>query len=379
MQRAPDLLSYLQIHVDEDPSPGRFILTGSQNFALMDSVSQSLAGRTALLELLPLSLEELRRFPGAPEDLDAILWSGGYPRIFEQKLDPSEWLASYTATYIERDVRSLLNVGDLEAFQTFLRLCAGRVGQLLNLSDLASDCGISQPTARRWLSVLEASFVVFRVSPFHANFGKRLIKTPKLYFYDTGLAVSLLGIEHPSQLSSHPLRGAIFENWVASEIVKEHCHHGKRPRLFFYQERGRLEIDFILEQGAELVAMEVKAGRTPSSSFFGAFPTLESRISDRGDARWRLSRRIVVYGGASPRPGAWGNWWPGRIFRDWACWPRAEATACHLPAPSVCPPSLSESPARSPPGSPPSPRPEKGPGTGPPPPGGHSGPSPPPR
>jgi hypothetical protein len=263
----------------------------------MDSVSQSLAGRTSVLELLPLALEEIRRFPAPPGELDSILWTGGYPRIFEQSLDPAEWLASYTATYIERDVRSLLNVGDLEAFQTFLRLCAGRVGQLLNLSALAADCGISQPTARRWLSVLEASFVVFRVPPFHANFGKRLIKTPKLYFYDSGLVVSLLAIERPEQLTGHPLRGAVFENWVASEIVKEHRHRGRLPRLSFYQERGRLEIDFILEQGAELVAVEVKAGRTPSSSYFGALPTFASRLSERGDARWRLSRRIVVYGG----------------------------------------------------------------------------------
>ncbi len=297
VQRAPGLLSYLQVDVDEDPTPGRFILTGSKNFALLDSVSQSLAGRTALLELLPFSLPEVREFPEAPDEIDTVLWSGGYPRIFEQKLNPSEWLASYTGTYLERDVRGLLNVGDLEAFQTFLRLCAGRVGQLLNLSGLASDCGISQPTARRWLSVLEASFIVFRVPPFHANFGKRLIKTPKLYFYDSGLVVSLIGIEHPDQISSHPLRGAIFENWIASEVAKEHSHRGKRRRLFFYQERGRLEIDFILEQGSELVAVEAKAGRTPSSSYFGAFPTFEKRISERGDDRWHLSRRIVVYGG----------------------------------------------------------------------------------
>jgi hypothetical protein len=171
------------------------------------------------------------------------------------------------------------------------------LAHLSALSALAADGGISQPTARRWLSVLEASFVVFRVPPFHANFGKRLIKTPKLYFYDSGLVVSLLAIERPDQLTGHPLRGAVFEDWVASEIVKEHRHRGRRPRLSFYQERGRLEIDFILEQGAELVAIEVKAGRTPSSSYFGALPTFASRLSERGDARWRLSRRIVVYGG----------------------------------------------------------------------------------
>ena len=297
IQRAPELLSYIQVVVDEDSTPGRFLLTGSQNLGLLDSVTQSLAGRTALVQLLPLDLDELRRFSNAPGDLNSVLWSGAYPRIHDRRLDPAEWLESYTATYVERDVRTVLNVGDLEALQTFLRMCAGRVGQLLNLSSLASDCGISQPTARRWLSVLEASFVLFRVSPFHGSFGKRLMKTPKLYFYDSGLAASLLGIERPDQLAHHPLRGGIFECWVASEILKAHFHRGRRPRLFFYRERGRLEIDFLIETGTDLIALEVKAGRTPSSSFFGAFRLFEQRLAERGDARWRLSRRIVVYGG----------------------------------------------------------------------------------
>lgn len=297
VQRAPDLLSFLQVRVDADPRPGQFILTGSSDFAMLSSVSQSLAGRTALLQLLPLDLAEMRRFPDPSSDLDTVLWTGGYPRIHERRLDPAEWLESYTATYLERDVRSLLGVGDLEAFQTFLRLCAGRAGQLVNLSGLASDCGVSQPTARRWLSVLEASFITFRVSPFHANFGKRLIKTPKLYFHDTGLAANLLGIDRPGQLAVHPLRGALFENLVASELIKRYRHHGRVPRLFFYQERGRLEIDFVLEQGAELVGIEVKAARTPSSSYFGPMRTLAERLATRGDGRWRLSRRIVVYGG----------------------------------------------------------------------------------
>ena len=297
IQRAPELLSYIQVIVDGDPSPGRFLLTGSQNLGLLDSVTQSLAGRTALVRLLPLDLDELRRFPNPPGDLHSVLWYGGYPRIHERGLDPAEWLESYTATYVERDVRSVLNVGDLEAFQTFVRLCAGRLGQLLNLSSLASDCGISQPTARRWLSVLEASFVLFRVPPFHGNLGKRLVKTPKLYFFDSGLAASLLGIERPDQLTHHPLRGGIFESWVASEVLKAHFHRGKRPRLFFYRERGRLEIDFLLERGTELIALEVKSSRTPSSSFFGRFPLFEQRLAERGDARWQLYRKIVVYGG----------------------------------------------------------------------------------
>ena len=282
-----------------------------------------------VLELLPLDLEEIRRFPEPASTLDSLLWTGGYPRIHERRIDPSEWLSSYTATYIERDVRSLLNVGDLEAFQTFLRLCAGRVGQLLNLSALASDAGISQPTARRWLSVLEASFVVFRVTPFHASFGKCLIKTPKLYFYDTGLVVSLLGIEHPDQLARHPLRGPVFESWVASEIVKQHRHRGRRSRLFFYQERGRLEIDLLLERGADLIAIEAKAGATPSSSYFSAFSALEQRLSERGDDRWQLARRIVVYGGERSQGRSQGELvaWPDLPAWNLSQGPAADATS----------------------------------------------------
>jgi hypothetical protein len=299
VQRTPEILSYLQTLVDEDPRPGQFLLTGSQNFALLDSVSQSLAGRTAILELLPLDLEEIRRFPEVPWDIHTILWTGGYPRIYERRLQASEWLAAYIATYLERDVRNLLNVGDLEAFQTFVRLCAGRAGQLLNLSALAVDSGVSQPTARRWLSVLEASYIVFRLPPFHANFGKRLIKAPKLYFYDSGLAANLLGIEQPDQLATHPLRGAIFENWVISEIAKQFRHRAKRPRIAFYQERGRLEIDLLIEQAADITLVEIKSGQTPSSRYFANFPAFAARLDERKDGRWRLSRRLVVYAGDS--------------------------------------------------------------------------------
>ena len=297
VQRAPELLSYLQGIVDEDPAPGRFILTGSHNVALMEGVSQSLAGRAALLELLPLELEEIGRFDRKADDLDTTLWRGGYPRIHDRDLPAAQWLADYTATYLERDVRSLLSVGDLQTFHTFLRMCAGRVGQLLNLASLAADCGVSQPTARRWLSTLEASFIVFRLSPFHANLGKRLAKRSKLYFHDPGLALSLLGIEEPAQLATHPLRGAMFEGWVVSEVVKWHRHRGLRPELSFYRERDRLEVDLVLERGTELTLVEAKAGRTPHSEQFAAFPALAARIDARGDERWQVGRRLVVYGG----------------------------------------------------------------------------------
>ncbi|HMB53475.1 MAG TPA: DUF4143 domain-containing protein, partial [Thermoanaerobaculia bacterium] len=206
-----------------------------------------------------------------------------------------EWLAAYTATYVERDVRQLVNVGDLLLFQTFLRLCAGRTGQLLNLNSLANDCGISQPTARSWLSVLEASYVVFRLPPYFANLGKRLIKTPKLYFHDTGLAANLLGIETVGQLATHPLRGALFETWVIGEIAKAHLHRARRPRLYFYRERGELEIDLVLERGGELVLVEVKSAQTPSGRYFRAFDRFADRLA--GKKLPRVAQRVVVYGG----------------------------------------------------------------------------------
>jgi predicted AAA+ superfamily ATPase len=298
VQRVPQLASYLQGLVDEDPSPGRFLLTGSQNLAVMQTVSQSLAGRTALVELLPLDLAEVRRFPEPPTNLFTTLWTGGYPRIHDQGLPAGEWLADYAATYVERDVRQLIQLGDLLLFQTFLRLCAGRTGQLLNLSSLAADCGVSPPTARSWLSVLEASYIAFRLPPLHTNLSKRLIKTPKLYFYDSGLAASLLGLEEPRQLATHPLRGPLFETWVVAEVLKQHRHRGRRPRLFFYQERGRLEIDLVIERGAELAVVEIKAGQTPQSKYFSAFDRLAQRLSAKGEsAPWHLGERVVVYGG----------------------------------------------------------------------------------
>jgi uncharacterized protein len=318
VQRVPHLFSYLQGLVDDDPRSGRFVLTGSQNLALVDALSQSLAGRTTLTELLPLSLEEIRRFPDSPSDLDSLLWRGGYPRIYERDLPAHEWLADYIATYVERDVRQLVNVGDLLLFQTFLRLCASRTGQLLNLSSLANDCGISQPTARSWLSVLEATYIVFRLPPFFANLGKRLIKTPKLYFYDSGLAANLLNIENPRQLATHPLRGSLFETWVVGEIAKAHFHHGRRPRLSFYRDRDRLEIDLVLERGSDLVLVEIKSAQTPSGKQFAAFERFAQAIDGQGNQR--ISDRIVVYGGEESHRRSVGQHlsWRDLDAVDWA-------------------------------------------------------------
>jgi uncharacterized protein len=289
VQRAPQLLSYIQVDVDETKTPGRWILTGSQNLLLLSTVSQSLAGRSALLELLPLSCSELH-LAGIKGDLFTTLWRGGYPPLFDRNEEPQEWLADYVATYIERDVRQVLNVGDLLAFQTFLRLCASRTGQILNLSQLGSDAGIALNTAKAWLSVLEASYIVARLPPLFRNIGKRLIKSPKLHFLDSGLACYLLGIRTAQELCNHPLRGAIFESWIYAEIVKAHRNQGIVPRLSFYRDGAGHEVDLIVEQGPKLVAIEAKSGATVSNDAFYGLNRLADLLPEVG-------KRFVVHGG----------------------------------------------------------------------------------
>lgn len=297
IQRAPVLPSYLQGRIDDDPAPGRFILTGSQNLALLDSISQSLAGRTAVLHLLPLARSEVLRFPRHPETLEATLLAGGYPRIFDRELEPSDWLRSYVATYIERDVRAISAVGDLVTFQRFVELCAGRTGQLLNYSALASDCGVSQPTAKAWLSILEASFVVFRLPALRRNARKRAVKMPKLHFYDTGLACWLLGIRRPGDLRSHPLRGAIFESWVVSEIAKYRTNRGETSGLSYYRDRDGAEVDVVVERPDGLTLVEVKSAQTASESLLDGARRVRGLLA-------RTVRRcdvIAVYGGDAPQ------------------------------------------------------------------------------
>ncbi len=262
VQRAPDLPSYLQGLIDEDPSPGRWILTGSQNLALLETISQSLAGRAAILHLLPLARSEVLRFARHPSTLDETLLTGGYPRIFDFQLDSTDWLRSYVATYVERDVRRLMNIGDLTTFQRFVELCAGRTAQMLNYSALAGDCGITQPTAKAWLSVLETSFVAFRLPAFSGNVRKRLTKMPKLHFHDTGLVCWLLGIRNVEQLRSHPLRGAIFETWVVSEILKHRTNAGEVGGLYHYRDQSRVEADLVIEHPDRLTLVEAKAAQT---------------------------------------------------------------------------------------------------------------------
>lgn len=295
VQRAPALLSYLQEIVDERRRNGDWVLSGSQNFALLERVTQSLAGRTAMLQLLPLSFEEVRTL-GRPRSLDEQLLRGGYPRLYDQDLAPQVWLADYVMSYIERDVRQLQDIGDLGAFQTFLRVCAGRVGQVLNLSALGADCGISHTTARRWMSVLESSYVAFLLRPLHRNVTKRLTKSPKLHFYDVGLAAYLLGIRTRDDLAYHPLRGALFENWVVSEVLKWRWNRGLSGELAYYRDARGAEIDLVLDRPFEPVALEVKAGRTPLFDLGPAFESLASTLRAPPIPARSLTRR-VAYGG----------------------------------------------------------------------------------
>jgi len=296
VQQAPDLLGYLQDQVDRTPTPGQFILTGSQHFGLSQAISQSLAGRTAVLHLLPPSLGELRRFPDPPKDLFHTLFVGGYPRIHDKGIPPGRWLADYLATYVQRDVRQVLNVGDLTTFTTFLRLCAGSTAQELNLSRLAADAGIAQPTAKAWLSVLETGFLGFRLPPWHANLRKRWVKAPKFHLFDTGLTCHLLGIQSPDQLRTHPLRGAVFESWVAAECLKAYHHRGRQPAAFHFREVSGREVDLILEDGPRLHLVEVKSGQTLDGGWITPLLSLQQELAIRPGTP--TIQTALVYGGA---------------------------------------------------------------------------------
>ena len=264
-QRWPDLFSYLQGMIDEEPIPGKFILTGSQQFGLLAGVSQSLAGRVGMTALLPLSISELPAASQSSQSLDTLIIKGSYPALYMRDISPADWFASYIATYIERDIRQVLRVHDLSVFQRFVRLCAGRNGQLLNLNALAGETGVSQKTARSWLSVLESSYIVHLLPPYFRNFGKRLIKTPKLYFLDQGLACWLLGIRSHEHLALHPMRGAIFESFIISEFLKSRYNRGQPPDLYFWRDNNGLEADIVFERGTKLQPVEIKSGQTITS------------------------------------------------------------------------------------------------------------------
>lgn len=290
VQRSPKLFSYLQTRVDEAGKTGLFVITGSQQFGLLSGITQSLAGRAGLLQLLPLSFDELKKGGKEVKSPEALLYQGGYPPLYSRRVTPVSWYANYVMTYIERDVRQLINVKDLSVFQRFLKLCAARTGQLLNLSNLANDCGITHNTAKAWVSVLEASYLVFLMHPHHKNFGKRLVKTPKLYFYDTGLAAWLLGIEDAKHMAIHSMRGELFESFVVSEMLKARFNKGLPSNLFFWRDNTGNEVDVLIEKGEQLTAVEIKSGRTVTEDYFASL-TRWRRISGNS------GKQYVVYGG----------------------------------------------------------------------------------
>lgn len=289
IQRVPKLLSQIQVSADERHCPGQFVLTGSQNFSLMRGVSQSLAGRTALVTLLPLSVSELGSRLQA-QSLDETLWKGFYPKIYGQDISPTDELAFYVQTYLERDVREVENVRNLRTFSTFLRLAAGRTGQILNVSSLASDVGISPKVASEWLSLLEASFVVRFLEPWHANLNKRLTKAPKLYFTDVGLAASLIGITEPTQLATHPLRGPLFETMVVGEFLKDMFNRGAHAEINYYRDSNRNEIDLVVTEGGRQSLYEIKSGATYSGDWITTMSRLAPQFGN-------VVRKAVVYGG----------------------------------------------------------------------------------
>lgn len=277
--------------VDEEPIPGKFILTGSQQFGLLAGVSQSLAGRVGMTALLPLSISELPAASQSSQSLDTLIIKGSYPALYMRDISPADWFASYIATYIERDIRQVLRVHDLSVFQRFVRLCAGRNGQLLNLNALAGETGVSQKTARSWLSVLESSYIVHLLPPYFRNFGKRLIKTPKLYFLDQGLACWLLGIRSHEHLALHPMRGAIFESFIISEFLKSRYNRGQPPDLYFWRDNNGLEADIVFERGTKLQPVEIKSGQTITGDYIRAGQRAARFAAEEALQPW------LIYGG----------------------------------------------------------------------------------
>lgn len=290
IQRVPELLSWIQVAVDDKNTPGQFILTGSHQFELSRHISQSLAGRTALLKLLPLSMAELLPVLASPS-IDSFLYQGGYPRIHAQQLDPAVALGDYFETYVQRDLRELVQLRNLHLFEKFVRLVAGRVGQLVNLQSLGADVGVSAHTVQEWLNLLEASYIVFRLPPWFANIGKRLTKTPKLYFYDVGLAAWLMGITQPSYLPTHPLRGNLFENLVILEVLKTLHNVGTKPHLHFYRDVRGNEADLLLESGDKLHLLEIKAAQTVASDAMQPAMRVQAALGER------VAGMMLVYGG----------------------------------------------------------------------------------
>lgn len=291
IQRAPDLSSLIQVIVDENNRPGQFVLTGSQQFEVIESINQSLAGRTALIRLLPFALEELYFKRDMIPPVKDLFYKGFYPRIYHDNLNPSEALSFYLHTYIERDVRRIANIRNLAVFERFIRICATQIGQIVNYARISNECGVDLKTIKNWLSILKASYLIFELQPHFENFRKRLVKMPKLYFYDVGLVAYLLGMRSPEQAVQHPLRGALFENFVIAEFIKNRFNHIQDSNLYFFRDNVGNEIDLILDYGNKLISVEIKSSETISQSYFKSLKFYQKLSGERN------SRRIIVYGG----------------------------------------------------------------------------------
>jgi len=289
VQHAPELLSYIQGIVDENREKIRFILTGSNQFQMMAKITQSLAGRTALLKLLPFSLDEIPETKKS--STDSILFRGFYPQVLLSDKSPTRYYRNYFETYIQKDLHQLINVKDSLLFQRFMHLCASRTGSLLNVSSIANELGVSPKTVQSWISILETSYIIFLLQPYFKNIGKRLIKAPKLYFYDTGLAAYLLGIESETHMMNHPLRGSLFENLVVVETMKFRLNGGLDPHLYFYRDSNHFEIDMIFETAENLVPIEIKSAQTFHLDFLKGFQHFNKVFGDR------ITRRVLVYDG----------------------------------------------------------------------------------
>lgn len=291
IQRVPNLFSYLQQVLDETKKKGLFILTGSNNFLLQGNITQTLSGRVAYLQLLPLSLRELQECKKIKANYGWHILHGGYPEVIAKKINPADWYAGYINTYVERDVRQLKNISNLSQFTKLLRLCAGRTGQVLNLTSLSNDCGIDQKTVAAWLSVLQSSYIIYLLKPYHGNFNKRIIKTPKLYFYDTGVVCSLLGISHVRQIATHAAKGPLFENMIISELLKERFNAGAADNLYYWRDKTGNEIDILLDKAGKLTVMELKAGETISQDYFKGLDYFSS-------LKTNPVQKILLYGGS---------------------------------------------------------------------------------
>ncbi|MBC8214693.1 MAG: ATP-binding protein, partial [Candidatus Marinimicrobia bacterium] len=291
IQYVPNLFSYIQLEVDNKPKETSYILTDSQNILLLESINQSLAGRIALFNLLPFSLTELTGTIYDCDKIDSFLFNGFYPRIYDNNLDPSQWLSSYVKTYVEKDVRQMVSIGDLSSFIMFLKVCAGRVGHLVNFSAIANEIGVSYQTVKRWISILEASYIIYKLPPFYKNVNKRVVKTNKLYFYDVGLVTYLLGIRNEDQLLSHYARGELFENMIVMEIVKNIYNKGLEIPLHFWRDRSGNEVDLLVEAGDRPIAIEIKSSKTIRSSFDKGLQYLQKiKVTDSNCS-------FVIYGG----------------------------------------------------------------------------------